>query len=590
MRYLIAICLLLLVSSTLAVRVRNGQKKMNLLQDNFPYNRTSYPASNGTLHYIPELRFLLNQFKGMPRSYYVPNLYWREDKYLAPGLHPVPLDSQVAIEDRTATLYGLNLYDGATFEIALSLQGEVELPRVYERTVLYSCSTGTNQNVGGLANIKAVTSLYTYGPKQIPGNALKPMPMIANYTNPTDGSDSMPGAFYFRMISQTYITEDPLLGSYARSFASPDPFTGGPSWNTAGLIIWNDWKPITGENVWATMIGPLQNLYITFNGSIPMFPDYKNAPHQVQLGLSILPALMALQSPMGSLYHCPLGTQMYPADENEAQNVSNENNFSAYAAINMLYWILKNNTNTSGSDLEEAMENLQSLSEGLKSWFLQYSLAPPYNNSYRVFYQGGHVNFTGGYYPVPIGSDGGFAVDCQTWGSAVLGADFIDNQIAGEAGTAYKIWQQTKKWAGYYNKDGSIAGVGYTITNTSDIWSAEWTWGAVLMTRELSHQYKQMGQGQYASDLLTDSQNMAKSLRKHVNEGGMFDAKTGGYFYCNKRYFIPWGWYANAIPSTCSTAWAIMDLHQFNPFVLGGGPNAWYYQADGSGPPPSSNM
>lgn len=293
----------------------SGQTAIEVYYQNFGKNTPQKPATNGTIHWIPEVHFLLDQFKGMPRSYQVLDDYWRSNAYLSPGLHPVPLDSQVAIEDRVCTKFGLNLYDGATWEIGLSLQGEVELPRVYERTVLYSCSTGTNQNVGGLADIKADSSMFLYGPKQTPGSALKRMPMIGNYSNPSDQSNTMPGAFYFRMISQAYITEDPLIGSYARAFVYPDPDSSGPSWNTDGVIIWNDWKPITGENVWATMLGPLQNLYITFNGSIPMFADYKHAPAQVQLGLSILPALMALQSPEGSLYHCPQGTQMYPADE-----------------------------------------------------------------------------------------------------------------------------------------------------------------------------------------------------------------------------------------------------------------------------------
>jgi hypothetical protein len=35
----------------------------------------------------------------------------------------VPLDSEIAIQERTLTRYGLNLYDGATWEIALALEG-----------------------------------------------------------------------------------------------------------------------------------------------------------------------------------------------------------------------------------------------------------------------------------------------------------------------------------------------------------------------------------------------------------------------------------------------------------------------------------
>lgn len=61
------------------------------------------------------------------------------------------------------------------------------------------------------------------------------------------------------MIGPKYAMTDPLNGDYANSFKypSPDNDTTTP-WNIAGMIHWNDWKPITGENVWGCMIGPLQ--------------------------------------------------------------------------------------------------------------------------------------------------------------------------------------------------------------------------------------------------------------------------------------------------------------------------------------------
>jgi len=42
------------------------------------------------------------------------------------------------------------------------------------------------------------------------------------------------------------------------------------------------------------------------------------------------------------------------------------------------------------------------------------------------------------------------------------------------------------------------------------------------------------------------------------------------YLYSSKRYMIPFGWYANPLPSTCSTAWMIMLADNFNPFTYGG--------------------
>ena len=45
------------------------------------------------------------------------------------------------------------------------------------------------------------------------------------------------------------------------------------------------------------------------------------------------------------------------------------------------------------------------------------------------------------------------------------------------------------------------------------------------------------------------------------------------YLYASRRYLIPFGWYANPLPSTCATAWMIMVADHFDPFGYGGLPN-----------------
>ena len=42
------------------------------------------------------------------------------------------------------------------------------------------------------------------------------------------------------------------------------------------------------------------------------------------------------------------------------------------------------------------------------------------------------------------------------------------------------------------------------------------------------------------------------------------------YLYANKRFRIPFGWWANPVPSLASTAWSVMADKNFNPFILGG--------------------
>lgn len=40
----------------------------------------------------------------------------------------------------------------------------------------------------------------------------------------------------------------------------------------------------------------------------------------------------------------------------------------------------------------------------------------------------------------------------------------------------------------------------------------------------------------------------------------------GAYLYASRRYLIPFGWYANPLPSTSSAAWMVMVETGFNPF------------------------
>jgi hypothetical protein len=44
------------------------------------------------------------------------------------------------------------------------------------------------------------------------------------------------------------------------------------------------------------------------------------------------------------------------------------------------------------------------------------------------------------------------------------------------------------------------------------------------------------------------------------------------YLYASRRYFIPFGWYANPLPSTCASAWIIMLADHFDPLGYAGSP------------------
>jgi len=222
------------------------------------------------------------------------------------------------------------------------------------------------------------------------------------------------------------------------------------------------------------------------------------------------------------------------------------------------------------------MQRVTELHKGLSTWFDSPSILSPLGqlpNSWQVVPQGGHINGSG-YFPVAIDVIGGLAVDCQTWGMTVMGQPRIDKNFG--AGFAYKIWQTTKKYAGYY-KGEELCGVGYTDLSSKNktaipvntIWSAEWTFGAINMAQVLSKAYADAGNAEYAQDLLTDAQQMYNQVVQLWPAGLRFP--DGSYVYANKRFFIPWGWFSNPISALCSTAWSVLQARNCDPFHWGCG-------------------
>jgi len=470
----------------------------------------------------------------------------------------------------------------------LALEELGAVATLYERNVLYPSSTGADDKVGGIVNIRSDSTDYKYGVSGISGDMLSQITLPGNVTRviaidgtpTTSTTKRQPGAFFYRMIGPKYTMTDPLVGDYGIEWKFPWPNNDTTTpWNIAGVIHWNDWKPITGENVWGAIMGPIQVMWINAKGNISNFQTFAEAPSAIQLAISILPALKALKSPLGSLYHCPSGTQMFPPDPNEESNVSNENNFSAYASLRMLAEVLvKFTQGTTDNVLLRAITDVKDLMTGLEGWFSKYLLSDPFKG-YSVIYQGGHVKFDGVFEAAPLAEVGGFAVDCQTWGLSVLGQAKVDSWYG--VGTAYNLWQATKKFAGYFDPQGRLGGVGYTIVDgnkTNLIWSAEWTWGAIGACEKISNEYRKAGKTAWADDLAADAKSMLSLVSQPLVRcknggwcGGGLVQEDGSYPYANDRFFIPWGWYANPIGSTCSTAWAVMHQHNYNPFILGGG-------------------
>ena len=428
---------------------------------------------------------------GLPLSYKVPKDYW--------ATVPSSMDDVDSAMERLLTTHSVSIYDAALWQISLSLLGNAKdsgaVAAHTERLL-----SGTS---GQLSDIRAYNPIFKYG------DAKKMM--------------KKENAYFFRIIADEYIQEDPLGHDNI------------PEFPNFPRLHHEDWKPITGEQAWGVIIGPLQIAAMKYGPNIPY-----DSP-EMTLALSILPAIEAMQAPNGAVYHVPDGT--YGKNRHE---IANENNCSLYAALRMLAASLKDNH-------PQETERVEKLIQGQLEYFKQDS----FNAEEGVFYQGG-IYLNGTFSPAHI-----FAADCQTWGINALGPDWIDATFG--YGTSYRIWKNTKERVGYYNEKEILRGIGFT--DGHDIYSVEWTCGAILTTRILAEYYEKINP-EWAEELKRDALTMRYGIEqfKRTNPDGSVT-----YLYSNKRYFIPWGWWANPIPSLASCSWVILTDTRFNPFILGGG-------------------
>jgi hypothetical protein len=109
-----------------------------------------------------QVDWLLSIFdNSMPKSYHdiLPSTgksYWHSADYLGNGAFlpdgtRIPIDSHLAIQERTMTHKSLNLYDGGLWAIALTLNGLGEVAGLYHNNILATSSTGANPTVGMLS-------------------------------------------------------------------------------------------------------------------------------------------------------------------------------------------------------------------------------------------------------------------------------------------------------------------------------------------------------------------------------------------------------------------------------------------------------
>lgn len=502
-------------------------------------------------------------------------------------LKPRAGDAGVLQTERVNVHNGTNIYDAAVWQIAVVLGSVVNGFRNFVDADAYRLATHENRILADTEN-RADTPL---GKRAVTrGDLYRYNDHVVQKTT---------SAYSFRMAAPTWLADDPLMGSRYASLVTAGELPRDNPQYRAGRIAWTDWKPVTGENAWAYLLGPLQAAYIHYvvgqKGKCVPFEELA-----VRNALDILPTFAAMQSSLGAVYYAP----SHSGDGSAASHlVSVENNFSLYAGLQVLRSTLQaelvNDTHLTQDDkgrVRSALALIHTMVSGgqlpdhrVTAGLLSFFKQAAWNGS--EFVQGGFANDPAQERPwVPVLRPR--AVDVNTWGVAALGADRIDKWFG--FGAAFRIWSEVKSW-GAYGVGHTLWGVGYSDqdgngTNPDGpykqgVLSAEWTAGAIVMVRNMIRHYA--GAAQYESGLREDESAMldaVQSLRfdryqstdfpgKPANYQNLIVQGSKPYLYASRRYLIPFGWYANPIPSTASTAWIIMLADDFDPFGYGGAPN-----------------
>lgn len=514
----------------------------------------------------------------------VDSLYSNPYAILGRGLPPQQgsdqdfLAAQSQLE-RTDMKYGTDIYDAATWQIALALAAKNGY--LDNKT---SKSLVANQLQAIMDNgHRATDSNFQYGYQQSISDPAK--------------------AFTFRMITTNFHNKDPFYNGKYNDYLSwdydPEALAkNDPEHHDADFFkyvsTWSDWKPITGENAWAQLIGPLQAEYLLNDGIVNSdSPALANA-------MNSLYAFSAMQAGIGAFYYAPGGSQgnQGPIAQGE---ISIENNFSTLAGLQILQQVLQNTTQTDAVKNARAQINVMlhggTTVNGFKTLgLLGFLYNGAFNKADGVFYTHGIAatpSSMSDWQPDTSHSAGAMAIDVNTWGITALGPETIDSWYGD--GSALKMWQKVRENGGYF-QNGQLWGVGYTLNNNGgdnpeNIMSTEWTAGAINAVQSLINFYSQQDVDitQLQSDLTSMQQGIKNLRNDQYLKAGFIDAtpadnfvtvdKDDGaaYLYGSKRFAIPFGWNANTLPSTTSNAWVLMNNFNYNPFQYGGKLNGENY-------------
>lgn len=464
-------------------------------------------------HLLNWIKFNVSSSTHLPYSFYVP-----EKAKPAVYKHMEEAGPVQGAIERMITQGGLDIYDGAVYQIVLSMSGDLqqaEIPLHYY----------WNGSLGDLFTIRSGYPInrFIYDPQN---------PDTVSSDNSLLGHRG----FIFRIISADgkYLLSDPMNGKTT--------LEGFPEQER---IHWLDWKPVAGENAWVVMAA-MQIYHRKYFD--PKRNIYNHPSKSIELNLSeeLARAAMVLQSEIGGIRMAPMNTYRNLSQEEKEyftennwwyNHISTENNISWYGAFRMLYEV------TGKAEYKQAMKNIER--------YLNFV----WDAKRHMFYQGAY-EFNGKWSP----SRENFALDVQTWAIGCLGPAVLDAWLG--KGTSYYIWQNAKAHAGVFDKDGQVIGVGYT--DEHDRVSVEWSAGAMLALEEIG-QYYMEANPEWAQEAFNDKlairRNM-ETLRYKISPD------QSAYSYSSRRGWIPFGWNSHEpqVMSMASTGWMVFVDASVNPF------------------------
>lgn len=426
------------------------------------------------------------------------------------------------IIERMITNEGLDIYDGAVYQIVLAMLGDEEsLIQASKPVEIY-----WNGGIGELHNIRAgyPENLFIYNP-QAPESVASDIDAHGRR------------GFIFRILNADgkFLSTDPLDGK--------KELLQFPNYSR---LHWEDWKPVAGENAWVTMAA-LQVYHKKYYDPVL---GYRHNPDSAELALAkeLARAAIILQSDIGGVRMAPLGTYREMSAEEKAKwaegswwyhQISTENNISWYSAFRMLYEI------TGDNEYKLAMNGIENY------------MRLVWDEEEGIFQQG--VNYADGRWTM---NKEHFALDVQTWAIVCFGTATID-QWFGE-GTTFKIWTNARERAGVFDDQGNLLGVGYT--DEHDRISVEWSAGALMALQDIMKFYQDRDP-EIAQEAFLNIHSMRSGMETLLKD---VSGTQAAYSYSSRRGWIPFGWNSHDpnVLSLASTGWMVFVDAQFNPFRL----------------------